>query len=150
MTAIKARGEAPIRGAGDKFVLLFRNSDLKRIEAERGGAWFNEFVDAVVTGTISMELVDLYLKHGVKTTKDRQPAEIPEETLDTMPVDYLIDDIFDAICIAKRGMSAKEYMAETFKLVNEAAGAGQLPPGESPDGTSSTTSDESASGQESA
>lgn len=115
-TAIKARGETAFPEAGDGIVFRFRNSDLKRIEAEHGEDFFNKFAQSVAVGNTSFALIESYMTHGLKGP-DGQPFTLSDEVLDDIPVHDLQEAIFDALCRSMRGQSAKEYLEEVTKAL---------------------------------
>lgn len=147
-TAIKARGETAFKEAGDGVILRFRNSDLKRLEADLGPGWFQDMMDSFLKGRPSWAYIDKMLEHGVK--KDGAPYVIPEEVLDEIPVHVVGDLLMDAACISMKGMTAKETIKEMMDAIADAQAMGEDPSPASPDTTSSTNSEEAASGPESA
>lgn len=148
MVAIKARGETAFDEAGDGVVLRFTNSDLKRLEAELGVDWFGVMIDTFLMGVPRMETIEKLAIHGAKLNGAK--FEMTEEIFDEIPIDTIAEKVMDAACISKSGMPAKDHIAERVKAFAEAEASGEIPPNQSPDGTSSTTSVDDASGQESA
>ena len=161
-SAIKERGETALENIGSPeaniapgsrwkvpgYVLRYRNSDLKRIEASRKDAgvdsFFRELAERCTAGTVDMELLDLYLEHGVK--KDGQPAALDNDQLDDIPVHDLWEVIFEAVVRSQRGMSAREYLDELAEAARQAFG--QLDPSRQSPETGLTNSVEPPSGQE--
>lgn len=118
-TAIRERGETPFPEAGEGVVLCYRNSDLKRIEAEFSGPhWFNEFVQVSMMGTPAISQVETLARHGAK--KDGKPFDLDDEIFDKIPVHDLAEKIFDAVCRSMRGMSAQEYVDDVMASIAEA------------------------------
>lgn len=137
--ANKARGETALPQAGDGVVLRFRNSDLKLIESVEGAAFFNKLIDDILRGSVTFEMLELYVKHGAK--KDGVPVAVDIDDID-MPIFELWEIIGNAVCLSMRGKSLEEYVGEITKMLT----ADDLPPDpqtglESP---SSTTSEPDA------
>jgi hypothetical protein len=138
--ANKARGETAFPQAGDGVVLRYRNSDLKLIESSDvgGPAFFNRLIDSILAGTMTFDMLDVYVKHGAK--KDGQPIEVDLDSID-MPIFELWELIGDSVCHSMRGKSLKEYIGEITKLLAEDDEPDPKPGLESP---SSTTSEPDA------
>jgi len=146
-TAIKERGEIDFKEAGEGIVIRFRNSDLKRIESERGASFFKDVVQAILDGVASMSMLDLYLTHGVK--KDGKPYQIPEDVLDEIPVHRVWDVLIDGLCMSMKGTTLKEHMEKAAEAFLEAQRNDELPPRADPQSTSSTNSESEPSDQDS-
>lgn len=144
-TAIKERGEIDFASLADEelelaagarwkvpgVVLRYRNSDMKRLESTYTPAFFNMFVEAALSGIVSMQMMEDFLSAGLK--KDGQPYTLTEDVLDTLPITDVQEVIFEGICIAMRGMTAKAYVQQ----VNDAflKAQAELNPSASPSST---------------
>lgn len=144
MTAIKVRGETPFPEAGKGVVLRFRNSDLKRVEAELAHDWFQLLIDDCMKGNLSLTWIEILVEHGAK--KDGEPYVVPEEVMDDIPVHIMGERLFDAVCISMKGKNAKEFLEETFAAMTKAQEDG-IPSRLGPATTISMTSVDSVSGQ---
>lgn len=143
-TAIKERGEINFTEAGKGVVVRFRNSDLKRIEAEIGADFFRLIVEGVMAGNTPWATFELCVEHGVK--KDGKPFVVPEEIMDEIPVHRVWDYLVDGLCMSMKGLTLKEHMDKTVAAYLDAQTKGELPSQMSPESPSSTISEEEASG----
>lgn len=143
-TAITVRGETPFPFAGKGAMLLYTNTDLKAIEQVLGAQWFNEQIDSFLSGVVTVERIEFLLRFGLK--KDRKKFDPGEEFWDNYPPLEAGEIVFDAICVSMRGMKASELVEKMFAAVREAAENGDVPSPLSPDGPTSMTSEEGASG----
>lgn len=130
-------------GAG--VVLRFRNSDMKRLEAELGEDWFSDLIEKSRVSFPTLATLDILLKHGAK--KDGLFYEVPEDVLDEIPVMDLGELLIDAACISYKGKPLKEYLEESFEAYVEAQQKGEAPSPRNPDTTLLTTSEDAVSGQ---
>lgn len=143
-TAITVRGETPFPFAGEGAMLLYTNSDLKVLEQTLGAQWFNEQIDSFLSGLVTVERIEFLLKTGLK--KERKPFDPGEEFWENYPPLEAGEVIFDALCVSMRGIPAKDLVEKMFAAAREAAENGEVPSLLSPDGPTSTTSEEGASG----
>lgn len=146
-TAIKERGEVNFPGTGG-YVIRFRNSDLKRLEAQFDIGFFGAIIEAVMNNKGSFEMLDALLKEGAK--KDGKPVTIPEEELDEIVLEDQWKVAVDGLCMSMRGKTLAQHFDEINKAIEEernkllAEGAQADPP--IIPASSSTTSGDDATG----
>lgn len=117
--------------AGKDVVIRFRNSDLKRVEEALGPSFFNDFFDSCRSGVIKMEVVEVFMEHGIK--KKGEPYKVPDEVLDEIPYHDMCELLFEGICRSFKGKTATAYFEEMAEAYAKALEAGQTPLARSPD-----------------
>jgi len=130
--------------AGEGVMLRYTNADLKAIEQDRGTAWFGEMIDTFLKGMPSIDFIIDMVQRGAK--KDRKPYVIPDDVLDEIPVFSLGEKIFSAAFLAMRGVNAEEGIKAMYAEIADKSASPLL---NGPDSTSSTSVDDSPSGQDS-
>lgn len=132
--------------AGDGFVLRLTNRDHKELQAEHGKKWMTEFTQDMMYGANDVTMLEAIARKAAKNSSG-EPVQLPEDAFDKMTVIDFGKRVMDALYLSVHGMGFEEFLIDIAKKQAEAAEEGKDPPGSSPGTTTSTISDESASGR---
>lgn len=144
-TAVKERGEVAISEAGDDVVLRLSNRDHKELQAKHGKQWMMIFINDMQTGNIDVDLMEEIARLAAKNRKG-EPVKLAEDAFDKLTVLDFGKRVMDAVTMSVHGQTFEEFVTEQAKKLQEAAEGADTPPLLSPDTTTSTISEESATG----
>lgn len=149
--ALKARGETPFDEAGDGLVICFTNADLRVLQEKHGDKFYQDIVQkGYFSGTIDFALLEELLELGIKRDRKPVPPDEYRDGVDRLIVVDVMEKLLDSIFVSLFGQNVKDYLKTIADAIAEAEANGEPPSPQSPDTATSTNSEESVSGPESA